>query len=129
MTAALPDRPTVLRTGYTVGALLCQAAGLPVYNTSRFVFQATDAVPRTALYVSLFADPGHLAANLTTSRGSRSASRDAAARFIEPCQADHRSGAVETLSLWQTALPGRNGATFDAADAVKGEKQGKVEKK
>lgn len=45
--------------------LLCQAADLPLYNTSKFVFQATDAVPKSAPYVSLFADPGHLAANLT----------------------------------------------------------------
>src|SRR5438046_182654 len=44
--------------------LLCQAAGFSFYNLSKFVFQATDAVPRGAPYVSLFADPGHLAANL-----------------------------------------------------------------
>jgi type I restriction enzyme M protein len=44
--------------------LLCQAAGFSFYNTSRFVFQATDEVPKDASYVSLFADPGHLAANL-----------------------------------------------------------------
>src|SRR4051812_49685477 len=37
--------------------LLGQAAGFSVYNTSRFVFQATDAVPKAAPYVSLLADP------------------------------------------------------------------------
>jgi type I restriction enzyme M protein len=44
--------------------MLCQAAGLSFYNLSRFVFQATDAVDKSKPYVSLFADPGHLAANL-----------------------------------------------------------------
>lgn len=44
--------------------MLCQAAGFSVFNSSKFVFQATDTVPKTAPYVSLFADPDHLAANL-----------------------------------------------------------------
>jgi type I restriction enzyme M protein len=45
--------------------MLCQASGFSCYDLSRFVFQATDQVPRSASCVSLFADPGHLAANLT----------------------------------------------------------------
>lgn len=44
--------------------MLCQAAGLTFYNLSKFAFQSTDAVPKTAGYVSLFTDPAHLAANL-----------------------------------------------------------------
>src|SRR5262249_2773720 len=44
--------------------MLRQAAGFSVFNASKFVFQATAAVPKEAPFVSLFADPGHLAANL-----------------------------------------------------------------
>jgi len=48
--------------------LLCQAAGLSYYNTSRLVFQATDAAPKAAPYVSLFAGPRRLFP-LTARRG------------------------------------------------------------
>src|SRR4051812_36254506 len=44
--------------------MLCQAAGRSFYNVSKFVFQATDQVGKAKPYVSLFSDPGHLAANL-----------------------------------------------------------------
>src|SRR5262245_1271252 len=44
--------------------MLRGAAGLSFYNTSRFVYQATDQVDKGKPYVSLFADTSQLAANL-----------------------------------------------------------------
>lgn len=55
----------------------------------------------------------------TSPRGSRSASQAVAARFIESYRATHPGDTVDTLDLWQTDLPEINGATLDAAYAVK----------
>lgn len=55
----------------------------------------------------------------TSPRGSRSASQAVAACFIESYRATHPSDTVDTLDLWQTALPEMNGTMLDAAYAVK----------
>jgi|SRR5579883_906815 len=52
-------------------------------------------------------------------RGSRSASRTVAAGFVESYRAAHPGDAVDTLDLWQADLPALDGATLDAAYAVK----------
>jgi FMN-dependent NADH-azoreductase len=52
-------------------------------------------------------------------RGSRSASRAVAARFIESYRATHSGDTVDTLDLWRADLPEIDGAVLDAAYAVK----------
>ena len=55
----------------------------------------------------------------TSPRGSRSASQAVAVRFIESYCLAHPGDTIDTLDLWQTDLPEINGATVDAAYAVK----------
>jgi FMN-dependent NADH-azoreductase len=52
-------------------------------------------------------------------RGSRSASQAVATHFIKCYRAAHPADVVDTLDIWQTDLPEINGATLDAAYAVK----------
>jgi len=52
-------------------------------------------------------------------RVSRSASQTVASCFIESYRAAHPDDTADTLDLWQTDLPEINGATLDAAYAVK----------
>jgi FMN-dependent NADH-azoreductase len=52
-------------------------------------------------------------------RDGRSASQAVASSFIESYCAAHPGDTADTLDLWQTELPEINGATLDAAYAVK----------
>jgi FMN-dependent NADH-azoreductase len=51
-------------------------------------------------------------------RGQRSASITVAQHFLDVYRAKHPGDAVETLDLWQAALPEFDGATIDAKYAV-----------
>jgi FMN-dependent NADH-azoreductase len=51
-------------------------------------------------------------------RVGRAASIAVAAHFLEVYRAEHPSDTVETLNLWETALPEFDGATIDAKYAI-----------